>query len=148
MTSLIPRPPRPRFQTRHREFGAFVRDARTARRMTLRACAKAIGLAPGHLSNVENGRAGAPDQAVLATLAEVLEIPVGALLARAGRLGPEHLHRFWESPLIPSLVMSSTGWTQEEAAIFQAMVLASLDTTPRSGGDTSSRAIFGTSGAL
>jgi transcriptional regulator with XRE-family HTH domain len=129
MTGLVPRPPRPRFQTRHREFGAFVRESRMARRMTLRACAKAIGLAPGHLSNVENGRAGAPDERVLVSLADILEIPVGALLARAGRLGPGDLQRFWASPLIPSLVMSSTGWTQDEAAIFQAMVLASLGTT-------------------
>jgi hypothetical protein len=63
-------------------------------------------------------------------MAAVLEIPVGALLARAGRLGPDDLQRFWSSPLIPSLLMSSTGWTQEEAAMFQETVLASLATTP------------------
>ena len=60
---------------------------------------------------------GPPDEPILIKLAEVLDVPVGALLCRAGRLGPEDLQRFWASPLIPSLVMSSTG---------QEIILASL----------------------
>jgi transcriptional regulator with XRE-family HTH domain len=98
--------------------------------MTLRACAQAIGLAPGHLSNIENFRVTPPEEPTIIKMAEVLEIPTGALLARAGRLGPGDLQRFWSSPLIPSLLMSSTGWTQDEAAIFQDVMLASLTTAP------------------
>jgi hypothetical protein len=67
-----------------------------------------------------------PSEAVLVKMAEVLDVPVGALLAIAGRLGPSDMKRFWGSPLIPSLVMSSTGWSQDEAAIFQETVLTSL----------------------
>jgi hypothetical protein len=55
-----------------------------------------------------------------------LDVAVGALLSRAGRLGPDELQRFWSSPLIPSLLISSTGWTPDEAAMFQETVLASL----------------------
>jgi hypothetical protein len=62
-------------------------------------------------------------------MATVLEIPAGALFARAGRLGPDDLQRFWSSPLIPSLLISSTGWTQDEAAMFQETVLASIHPT-------------------
>jgi hypothetical protein len=40
------------------------------------------------------------------------------------------LQRFWQSPLIPSLIMSSTGWTESEAKLFQEIVLASLANTP------------------
>ena len=56
-------------------------------------------------------------------MSEVLDVPVGALLARAGRLGPDDLQRFWESPLIPSLVMSSTGWNESEAKLFKKSCL-------------------------
>jgi transcriptional regulator with XRE-family HTH domain len=130
MTGLVPRPHRPRLEAPHRHFGEYVRQVRLSRRMTLRACAQAVGLAAGHLSNIEHARVTPPEEPTIIKMATVLEIPTGALLARAGRLGPEDLRRFWASPLIPFLLMSSTGWTQEEASIFQETVLASLANTP------------------
>jgi transcriptional regulator with XRE-family HTH domain len=130
MTGLIPRPHRPRLDAPQRRFGEYIRERRQAKQIGLRAFAEQIGLAAGHLSNVEYGRVTPPEEATIVKMAAVLEIPVGALLARAGRLGPDDLQRFWSSPLIPSLLMSSTEWTQEEAAMFQETVLASLATTP------------------
>jgi transcriptional regulator with XRE-family HTH domain len=130
MTGLIPRPHRPRLAEPQRRFGAYIRERRQAKRLGLRAFAEKIGLAAGHLSNIEHARVTPPEEATIVKMAEVLEIPVGALLSRAGRLGPEDLQRFWSSPLIPSLLMSSTGWTQDEAAIFQETVLASLPQSP------------------
>ncbi len=126
MHGLVPRPHRPTLDEPHQRFGAYVRAVRLSKRITLRTLADAIGMAAGHLSNVENGRCTPPSAPMIVKIAEVLEIPVGALLARAGRLGPDDLQRFWQSPLIPSLLMSSTGWTQDEATIFQETVLASL----------------------
>jgi transcriptional regulator with XRE-family HTH domain len=126
MTGLIPRPHRPRLEEPQRRFGAYIRERRQAKRIGLRACAEAIGLAAGHLSNIEHARVTPPEEPTIYRMAEVLDVPVGALLARAGRLGPEDLQRFWQSPLIPSLVMSSTGWTQDEVAVFVETVLASL----------------------
>jgi transcriptional regulator with XRE-family HTH domain len=125
-TTLMPRPARPRLQGPLRAFGDYLRRARLAKRLGLRACAEQVGLAPGHLSNIENGRVGAPADEVLVKLAEVLELPLGTLRCRAGRLAAPDLHRFWQSPLIPSLLMSATGWTQDEAALFQAILVASL----------------------
>jgi transcriptional regulator with XRE-family HTH domain len=126
MTGLIPRPHRPRLAEPQRRFGAYVRERRQAKRIGLRACAEAIGLAAGHLSNIEHARVTPPEEPTIYRMAAVLDVSPSALLARAGRLGPDDLQRFWESPLIPSLVMSSTGWTQDEAAMFQETVLASL----------------------
>jgi transcriptional regulator with XRE-family HTH domain len=126
MTGLIPRPHRPRLATAQRRFGEYVRERRQAKRIGLRALAEQVGLAAGHLSNIEHARCTPPEEPTILRMAEVLDIPIGALLARAGKLGPADLHRFWESPLIPSLVMSSTGWNQEEVAIFVETVLASL----------------------
>jgi transcriptional regulator with XRE-family HTH domain len=130
MTGVIPRPHRPRLEARQRRFGTYTRECRQVKRLGLRACADAIGVAAGHLSNIEHARVTPPEEATIVKLAEVLDIPVGALLSRAGRLGPDELQRFWSSPLIPSLLMSSTGWTPDEAAIFQETVLASLANTP------------------
>jgi transcriptional regulator with XRE-family HTH domain len=126
MTTLVPRPHRPRLATAQRGFGLYVRELRQAKRIGLRACADAVGLVPGHLSNIENGRVTPPAEPIVIKLAELLEVSPGALLSRAGRLSPDHLKRFWESPLIPSLVMSSTGWTKEESEVFQASVLAAM----------------------
>jgi transcriptional regulator with XRE-family HTH domain len=130
MAGLVPRSHRPRFEGPHRRFGDYVREVRQARRIGLRACADAIGLAAGHYSNIEHGRVGPPDEPILVKLAGVLDVPVGALLCRAGRLSPADLQRFWASPLIPSLIMSSTGWTEAEAKTFQEIILASLADTP------------------
>jgi transcriptional regulator with XRE-family HTH domain len=126
MTELIPRPYRPRLDEPQRRFGAYIRERRQAKRIGLRAFAEVIGLDAGHLSNIEHARVTPPSEPIIIKMSEVLEVPVGALLARAGRLGPDDVQRFWASPLIPSLVMSSTGWTQDEAAMFQETVLASL----------------------
>jgi transcriptional regulator with XRE-family HTH domain len=126
MIGMIPRPHRPRLAAPHQRFGAYVRELRQAKRLGLRACAEAIGLAAGHLSNIEHARVTPPEEATIGKLAKVLDVPVGALLSRAGRLGPDELQRFWSSPLIPSLLISSTGWTPDEAAMFQETVLASL----------------------
>jgi transcriptional regulator with XRE-family HTH domain len=130
MTGLVPRPHRPRLAEPQQRFGAYLRQVRQAKRIGLRACAEAIGLAAGHLSNIEHARVTPPAEPIIMRMSEVLEVPVGALLARAGRLGFDDLQRFWQSPLIPSLVMSSTGWTPDEAAIFQETILASLTSTP------------------
>jgi transcriptional regulator with XRE-family HTH domain len=126
MQGSIPRSHRPRLAEPQQRFGAYVRERRQAKRIGLRACAEAIGLAAGHLSNIEHARVTPPAEPIIVKMAEVLEIPAGALLARAGRLSPADLQRFWASPLIPSLVMSSTGWSQEEATMFQSTVLASI----------------------
>ena len=127
MTGLVPRPHRPTLAAPHHQFGSYVRTCRQAKHIGLRAFAEQIGLAAGHLSNIEHARVTPPEEVTIAKIAAVLEIPVGTLLARAGRLGPDDLQRFWQSPLIPSLVMSSTGWAHDEAVMFQETVLASLD---------------------
>jgi transcriptional regulator with XRE-family HTH domain len=126
MTGFIPRPHRPQLAGPQRRFGDYVRERRQAKRIGLRALAEQVGLAAGHLSNIEHARCTPPEEPTILRIAEALEVPVGALLARAGKLGPSDMKRFWESPLILGLVMSSTGWTQEEATIFQETVLASL----------------------
>jgi transcriptional regulator with XRE-family HTH domain len=126
MTGLIPQSHRPRLAEPQRHFGAYIREQRQAKHIGLRAFAEAIGMAAGHLSNIELARVTPPEEPTIIRIAEVLDVPVGALLARAGRLRPADLQRFWSSPAIPGLIVASTGWTQDEAAIFQEMVLASL----------------------
>jgi transcriptional regulator with XRE-family HTH domain len=128
MSSLVPRPHRPRLEGPQRRFGEYVRERRQAKRTGLRACAEAIGLAAGHYSNIEHCRVGPPDEPILVKLAGVLDVPVGALLCRAGRLSPADLQRFWSSPAIPGLIVASTGWTDSEAKTFQEVILASLPT--------------------
>jgi transcriptional regulator with XRE-family HTH domain len=126
-SATIPRPHSPRLSGPQRQFGAYVKSARIAKRLGVRAFAERIGLAAGHWSNVENGRATAPADEMLQRAAEVLELPIGALRCRAGRLGEADLQRFWSSPMIPGLIQASTGWTSEEAQLFQAILLQTFD---------------------
>jgi transcriptional regulator with XRE-family HTH domain len=126
MSSLVPRPHRPRLDPSKRRFGEFIQAERQKKRIGVRDFAHKIGMAAGHLSNIENARVTPPHEEVIRRMAEVLDLSPGMLLARAGRLGEADLKRFWESPMIPALVMTSTGWTPEEAATFQEQVLASM----------------------
>jgi transcriptional regulator with XRE-family HTH domain len=130
MAGLVPRPHRPQLEGPQRRFGEYVREVRLAKRIGVRVCAERIGLSAGHYSNIEHGRIGPPDEPTLIKLAGVLDIPVGALLCRAGRLSPADLQRFWSSPAIPGLIIASTGWTDSEAKTFQEVILASLADTP------------------
>jgi transcriptional regulator with XRE-family HTH domain len=111
MTHHLPRLHRPRLPTAQRRFGEYLRATRQAKHLGVRVFAQRVGLAAGHLSNVENGRVTPPAEAVLIRMAEVLDVPASHLLARAGRMSHADLQRFWESPMIPSLIMATTGWT-------------------------------------
>ena len=122
MIGHIPRPHRPRLTPAQRRFSDYIRERRQAKRLTLRDCAKACGLAAGHLSNIENARVTPPAEPIIAKMTEVLDVPVSSLLARAGRLSGPDLKRFWESPLIPSLIQATAGWNEHDAKLFQETV--------------------------
>jgi transcriptional regulator with XRE-family HTH domain len=126
MNGYVPKPHRPRLPARQRRFGDYIRQCRQAKRLGLRDCAHAIGLAPGHLSNIENARVTPPSEPYLAKMAEVFKVPASHLLARAGRMTQPDLQRFWQSPMIPSLIMATTGWPEDDAKVFQESVLAVL----------------------
>lgn len=74
MPSALPRPARSRL-----EVGAQVRRWRQTRRLTLAEIGTRTGLNVGYLSQIENDRAS-PSLAVLATIADALEVPPAWLL--------------------------------------------------------------------
>lgn len=69
-------------------FGDRVRIARARRRLTLRQLGQLTGNTASYLSDIENDRR-VPSEAVIRTLAEVLELDVDDLLAAAGRFGED-----------------------------------------------------------
>lgn len=54
------------------EFGAFIREKRTERRITLRAFASAVGIVPPYMSDIEKGHRYPPDKEKLYKMADVL----------------------------------------------------------------------------
>jgi len=74
MPSTEPRPARSRL-----EVGAQIRRWRQTRRLTLAEVGAQTGLNVGYLSQIENDRAS-PSLAVLATVADALEVPAAWLL--------------------------------------------------------------------
>lgn len=66
-------------------FGARVRAARRAKKLTQRQVAEGIPMSPGNLSRLENGDHGPPADEVITKLAALLDIDVAELFKLAGR---------------------------------------------------------------
>lgn len=70
-------------------FGSHLRDLRKARRLTQQQLADAVGIDFTYISKVENGRVDPPSEATIRKIADVLGADAEALLAQAGKVGPE-----------------------------------------------------------
>ena len=94
-----------------RRFGDHIRRRREAlqetfkREYSLRSVAAAVGVAPSHLSAVEQGRSGVSDE-VLSRLAEVLREDGEFLQALLGRLPDDVLRSLHAKPLLREAVRS------------------------------------------
>lgn len=68
-----------------KELGRFIKRARKARNLKLRQVADAIGKSPQYICDIEKGRRGQNMHPLLAVkLAEFLNVPIAAILNRAG----------------------------------------------------------------
>jgi transcriptional regulator with XRE-family HTH domain len=70
------------------DFGAYLRDLRRVRRLTLRAVEEQSGVSNSYLSQVEHGHIRQPSPHVLQKLAAVYGVAYEALMARAGYIRP------------------------------------------------------------
>lgn len=70
------------------ELGAYLRELRRVRRLTLRAVEEQSGVSNSYLSQVENGHIDQPSPHVLQKLAAVYGVAYEALMARAGYIRP------------------------------------------------------------
>lgn len=64
------------------DFGPWLRQVRQSRGMSLRELAAKADLSTSYLSDLENGRRGAPTAPVLARLADALDVSADVLLGR------------------------------------------------------------------
>lgn len=67
-------------------FGEALKQARVAKRRTLREVADYIGVSVGYISDVEQGRRGAPELEKVRRIQECLEITDDSLVLLASRL--------------------------------------------------------------
>jgi transcriptional regulator with XRE-family HTH domain len=86
------------------EFGGYLRGLRQGERMSLRYVHRATGISPGYLSLIETGERNPPQPAFLRKLAACYEVPVSALLYRAGHLEEA------EVAAEPESVPETAGW--------------------------------------
>jgi len=68
--------------------GDTIREARIARKRSLRDLAKALKITPSYLSDIENDRR-IPSEDVLRSIADLLELEFDDLMALAGRFGED-----------------------------------------------------------
>lgn len=66
--------------------GECIRDARVAKKLSLRDVTSVLEIAPSYLSDIENDRR-VPSEDVLRSLSKHLDLDFDDLMARAGRLG-------------------------------------------------------------
>jgi transcriptional regulator with XRE-family HTH domain len=74
------------------DIGPYLKQLRTAKRMTLREAAEKAHLSNAYLSQIETGARGAPSAKHLRQLAIVYEAPVRELFEMAGYLDEPELH--------------------------------------------------------
>lgn len=67
-------------------FAQLLKELRTARGMTQRTLARASGVGFPYISALERGRQNPPSEAVMRSIAEVLEADPDRLITAAGRL--------------------------------------------------------------
>jgi transcriptional regulator with XRE-family HTH domain len=95
------------------KFGIELRSLRQAKGMGLRQFARAIPLTSGYQCNLEYGLVAPPSVPVIYRMAEVLDIPLTHLLAKAGKLPPATMRAFWEHPAIPPILSTIPGMSLE-----------------------------------
>ncbi|MCY4528368.1 MAG: helix-turn-helix transcriptional regulator [Chloroflexi bacterium] len=66
--------------------GDLINRGRIAKRLSLRALARQVGIAPSYLADIENDRR-TPSESVLRNISEVLGLDFDGLMQQAGRLG-------------------------------------------------------------
>jgi transcriptional regulator with XRE-family HTH domain len=82
--------------------GDYVRDGRTALNMRLRELARRLEVTPSYVSDIENNRR-VPSEEVLTRIANVLNLPLEELVARAGRLGSDAERYMRDTPVATTL---------------------------------------------
>lgn len=82
--------------------GDFVRDGRFALNMRLRELARRLEVTPSYVSDIENNRR-VPSEEVLTRIANVLNLPLEELVARAGRLGSDAERYMRDTPVATTL---------------------------------------------
>ncbi len=80
LAKLVP----PLYYRHMSDIGNYLRELRTAKRLSLREAASEAGLSNAYLSQIETGTRGAPHPKHLRGLARVYGVPVRDLLRRAG----------------------------------------------------------------
>lgn len=67
-------------------FGTYLRTKRNENGISLRECARRVGIQPSYLSDIEHDRR-IPADDVLIAIGRVLAVPQNDVFARAGKLG-------------------------------------------------------------
>lgn len=100
-------------------FGEHIRRLRTEQKLSLRSCAKKVGVSPSYLSRVEHGEEKASTY-LIRKLAVPLGVDFEKLMVLAGRVSEETLDVIKSDPGIPGLlrVISERGLSAEYVLTF------------------------------
>ena len=98
------------------EFGAFIRRKREALdpKVGLRVMAKKIGVSPTYLSKVERDEFPPPAEDKVIAIAEILDLDVDELLARAGKVSSDLTQIIREHPREIASVLRGTNVMSED----------------------------------
>jgi len=98
---------------RNIKFGAFVRQEREEREIGLREMAKMIGVSPTYISKVERDEFPPPAEDKVRKIAEIFNIDVDELLARAGKVSSDLSEIIREHPReLAALLRTTKGMSQ------------------------------------
>ena len=102
---------------RNIKFGAYVRQEREGREIGLREMAQKIGVSPPYLSKIERDEFSPPAEDKVRKIAEIFEIDIDELLARAGKVSSDLFEIIRERPReLASLLRTTRGMSAEDVA--------------------------------
>jgi len=110
--------------------GDRIREARTAKKLTLRKLATLLDKSPSYVSDIENDRR-IPSEAVLREACDIVSLDFDQMMALAGRFGDRTQRQLRKTPSLGTLLRRLADLPPDKMEAVIGSTLERLDKPPR-----------------
>jgi transcriptional regulator with XRE-family HTH domain len=110
--------------------GDRIREARTAKKLTLRKLATLLDKSPSYISDIENDRR-IPSEAVLREACDIVSLDFDQMMALAGRFGDRTERQLRKTPSLGTLLRRLADLPPDKMEAVIGSTLERLDKPPR-----------------
>jgi len=110
--------------------GDFIREARTAKKLTLRKFAVVLDKSPSYVSDIENDLR-IPSEAVLREACDILTLDFDQMMGLAGRFGDQTERQLRKTPSLGTLLRKLSDLPPDQMEAVIGSTLQRLEKAPR-----------------